>query len=100
MHLSEVIRLVNTDRRVTVAWHRMGGPEILRGILDTVADAPVRVPEMIESRDVATGPDSFLDALSEAGSLRMRTDVEQHRAFVLALPGLDLAGLESIDVAG
>lgn len=99
-HLSEAIRLVNTDRRVTVAWHRMGGPEFLRGVLDSAADAPVRVPEVIDGRDVGIGLERFLDALSDAGSLRMRTDIEQHRAFVLALPGLDLAGLESIDVAG
>jgi hypothetical protein len=99
-HLNEAIRLVNTDRRVTVAWHRMGGPALLRAVLDTPGDATVRIPEVIDGRDVAAALERFLDALYDAGSLPLRADIEQHRPFLLSLPGLDIAGLESIDVAG
>jgi subtilisin family serine protease len=99
-HLNEAIRLVNTDRRVTVAWHRMGGPALLRAVLDTPSDAPVRIPEIIDGRGVAAALEHFLDALYDAGSLPLRADIEQHRSFLLSLPGLDIAGLESIDVAG
>ena len=99
-HLNEAIRLVNTERRVTIAWHRMGGPEILRAGLDGLVADLVRVPEMIDGRDFSMGLERFLDALFEAGSLPLRTDIEQHRSFLLSLPGMDLAGLETIDVAG
>jgi hypothetical protein len=99
-HLNEAIRLVNTERRVTVAWHQLGGPALLRvGLDESVADL-VRVPDIIDGRALAGGLERFLDALSDAGSLPLRTDIEQHRAFLLSLPGMDLAGLESIDVAG
>jgi subtilisin family serine protease len=99
-HLNEAIRLVNTDRRVTVAWHRMGGPALMRAVLDTSGDATVRIPEVIDGRDVAAALERFLDALYDAGSLPLRADIEQHRPFLLSLPGLDIAELESIDVAG
>jgi hypothetical protein len=99
-HLNEAIRLVNTERKVTVAWHRMGGPALLSAVLDAPGDAPVRVPDMIDGRDVAAELERFLDALSDTGSLPLRSDIEQHRSFLLSLPGLDLAGLVSIDVAG
>jgi subtilisin family serine protease len=99
-HLTEGIRLVNTDRRVTVAWHRMGGPALLRAALESRSDGQVRVPEVIDGRDVGAGLERFLDALAQAGSLPLRTAIEQHRGFLLTLPGLDLAGLESMDVPG
>ena len=99
-HLNEGIRLVNTDRRVTVAWHRMGGPHLLRTVADARGDVPTQVPDEIDGRDVATGLDRFLDALSDAGSLRLRTDIERHRVLLLSLPGLDLTDFEAIDVAG
>lgn len=99
-HLNEGIRLVNTDRRVAVAWHRMGGPALLRAALETTGEGPTRVPEVIDGRDVAAGLERFLDALSDAGSLPLRTAIDQHRGFLLSLPGLDLAGIESIDVPG
>jgi len=99
-HLNEGIRLVNTDRRVTVAWHRMGGPYLLRTVADARGELPTRVPEVIDGCDVAIGLDRFLDALSDAGSLRLRIDIERYRGLLLSLPGLDLVDFGSIDVAG
>ena len=61
---------------------------------------PTRIPEVIDGRDVGPALARFLDALSEAGSLRLRTDIAQHRSFVLSLPGCDLVALETMDVAG
>ena len=89
-HLNECIRLVNTDRRVTVAWHRMGGPTFLQAALDPTVDLPTRIPETVDGHDMVDALARLLDALSEAGSLRLRADIAQHRAFVLSLPGRDL----------
>ena len=78
----------------------MGGPHLLRTVADARGDVPTQVPDEIDGRDVATGLDRFLDALSDAGSLRLRTDIERHRVLLLSLPGLDLTDFEAIDVAG
>ncbi len=108
-HLDEAQRLVATRRRVTVAWHRMAGPALLRAIVQTAPGEPVRIPAEIDGKDVRSGLSRFLDELAVEGSLPLRTDVTRHRELLLALPGLDLAGLgalelgtepESIDAAG
>jgi subtilisin family serine protease len=99
-HLSECLRLVNNERRVTVAWHHMGGPALVRSVLDTPRDGPPHLPKVFEGRDVAEGLAGFLDALQNAGSLPLRTDIERYRSVLLTLPGLDLEALGSIDVAG
>lgn len=99
-HLTEALRLVNTERRVTVAWHRMGGPALIDAVLMPPGDAPVRVPESIAGTPLRPGLERFLDAIAEAGSLPLRQDVAQHRELLLALPGTDLAGLERLGAAG
>jgi hypothetical protein len=99
-HFDEVLRLVNTRRRVTVAWHRMGGPDLLALVLATPAGEPVAIPAMIGDRSVAEGLALLLDALEREGSLPLRSDVAKHRDLILSLPGMDLSDLERLDVAG
>lgn len=38
-HFSEVRGLINSNRRIAVAWHRAEGPRLLRSLLGTAADA-------------------------------------------------------------
>lgn len=99
-HLSEVRRLVDHERRVTVAWHRMGGPALVELVLTTPEGVPIRIPEQVAGRDLRDGLGRFLDALVDAGSLPLRQDVSRHRELLLTLPGLDVTALEHVDVAG
>ena len=99
-HLDEALRLVNTRRRVTVAWHRMRGPDLLTAILSTPPGEPVAIPATIDGHSVRDGLARLLDELEEAGSLPLRTDAARYRDLLLTLPGLDLAELEQLDVAG
>ncbi len=99
-HFDEVLRLVNTRRRVTVAWHRMGGPDLVALVVATPAGEPVAIPAMIGDRSVAEGLALLLDALEREGSLPLRSAVAKHRDLILSLPGMDLSDLERLDVAG
>lgn len=99
-HVDEVLRLINTRRRVTVAWHRMGGPDLLTSVLSTPPGDPVAVPATVRGRPVGEGLAALLDELEMEGSLPLRSDVARFRALLLSLPGMPLAELAHLDVAG
>ena len=96
-HFDEVLRLINARRRVTVAWHRMGGPDLVDHLVHAPSGGPVVLPVAIDGKDLRIGLARLLDALEGEGSLPLRTDVRRHRDLVLRLPGLDL---DRADVAG
>jgi hypothetical protein len=99
-HVDEVVRLVRTDRRVAIAWHRMGGPSLLAQVLAMPIEDTVAIPATIDGRSVTDGLAGLLDALERQGSLALQADVARYRGLVLAIPGLDLADFERLDVAG
>jgi hypothetical protein len=94
-HVDEVVRLVNTERRVIVAWHRMRGPILLRLLLGDV-DREVLVPRTLGGVPVADGLARLLDELAHAGSPALRTAIVRHRTFALTLPGARLADLDRL----
>jgi len=85
-HVDEVRRLIDTDRRVLVAWHRMHGPVLLRLLVSDI-DRDVPIPARLAGRPVADGLARFLDALARAGGPGLRAAVAEHRELVLGLPG-------------
>jgi|HubBroStandDraft_3_1064219.scaffolds.fasta_scaffold15019_2 subtilisin family serine protease len=98
-HADEVIRLVNHERRVTIAWHRMHGPDLLRDVLDEVEGGLV-LPETADGQPVAPGLARFLDELERAGSARLRADIARHRGLLMSLPGLSVTDLAQLPWTG
>ncbi|KJY37237.1 hypothetical protein VR45_09350 [Streptomyces sp. NRRL S-495] len=96
-HLDEARQLVDTERRVTVAWHRMHGPLLVRRLLlsEFAHDEPV--PRTLGGRPVADGLARLLDELAAAGSPELREAVTAHRDFLLRLPGARLSDLDNLD---
>jgi subtilisin family serine protease len=94
-HVDEVVRLVNTERRVIVAWHRMHGPVLLRLLLGDV-DREVLVPRTLDGVPVADGLARLLDELARAGSPALRATIGRHRTFALALPGARIEDLDRV----
>jgi subtilisin family serine protease len=92
-HVDEIRRLIDTERRVVVAWHRMHGPILLRLMLGDVR-RDVLLPRTLGGRPVATGLARLLDELARVGSPGLAADIATHRAFLLALPGSALTDLE------
>lgn len=99
-HLDEVLRLVNSDRRVMVAWHRMNGPDLVRLVLQTPPGEPMALPATMGGHPIAAGLARLLDALAAAGSSQLHADVVRHRALLLSLPGLNLDDLGELAVGG
>jgi subtilisin family serine protease len=107
-HLDEVLRLVRTNRRVAVAWHRAYGPVLVRVLLRGGADeghlpralGGALLPAAIDGHPVAAGLERFLDELARSGSARLQDDVERYRDFALALPGARLDDLDRLRQVG
>jgi hypothetical protein len=83
-HRDEVVRLVNFDRRVTIAWHKHQGPAYLNRVIANARDPNVKIPPAIH--DVSAGQllRSMSSILRQRGSSALREALERHEEEVLA----------------
>jgi subtilisin family serine protease len=75
-HFSEVRRLIDKDRRIALLWHRCRGPRLVQGTLRYLYDGGGSRRRLVvggaaETRRLL----KFFGALSERGSVRLRTDL-------------------------
>ena len=77
-HLSEVSYLVNRVRPVTVAWHRLHGPDFLGHVLHASSHASYVVPRDIGGVGRKDALARILDVLFIHGSATLREDIAQH----------------------
>jgi subtilisin family serine protease len=94
-HFDEVIRLINTNRKVAVKWHRMLGSEMLRRVLWNKDESAPALPVMLRNRPVTAGLNALFDVLRRFGSDSLRGDLDRYGPLLLALPGVDLSQLAS-----
>ena len=84
-HQKEVVRLVNEDRHVTVAWQRHKGPVFLAALGRSLKEPAYRVPDAVEgvTREIATT--QILGVLQRRGSDALAADLEQWGPAVAAV---------------
>lgn len=77
-HLHEIQHLINRVRPVTVAWHRLRGPDFAAHVLHASRHAEHVVPRALygQSRDAAFA--ELLRVVARHGSAALRQDIEQH----------------------
>lgn len=98
-HFDEVVRLANSNRRVAARWHRMGGPALVRSLLELLATGsaePVMrfvIPDTVDGRPMVDLLRRMLAVLDRYGSAALRADIRRHGPVLLALPGSSLAEL-------
>jgi hypothetical protein len=99
---AEVTRLVRTDRRVAIAWHRGGGAALFQLLLRMMARPEVEMPSTIAGTPVLDVVDDLIRILSERGSPGLATDLRLGRAVLPDPAGRTLpeimAGLGSAHV--
>jgi subtilisin family serine protease len=95
-HFDEVLRLINTNRRVAVVWHRNGGPALLRAAL-AFADDPegAVIPETLGGEATSVQWGRILASWRRYATPALRADIDAHREIVLAFPGRSLRSLVS-----
>jgi subtilisin family serine protease len=91
-HFDEVRRLVNTNRRILVAWHRLGGPGLLREAQNFAEGRSVQLAAESFGRPVIERLDRLLDLLHEYGSPALRADITRYRPLVFELASALLPG--------
>jgi hypothetical protein len=77
-HRDEVVHLVNRVRQVTVAWHRVHGPEFLAHVVEASRRSTHRVPAQIEGVSRAEAAAHMLESFSRFGSAALREGVRLH----------------------
>ncbi len=95
-HAQEVRRLIAAERRVTVAWQRMHGPDLVTWVLSDV-ERDVPLPRLLGGLPLAAGLDRLCGELDRAGSAALREDIAAYRSLLLALPGRTLSELDELD---
>jgi hypothetical protein len=94
-HQYEVRRLVNNNKRVATAWHRIGGPSIPFMIL-AAAEHPQRpVPAELGGYPLKEGLAALKNQLMRYGSSALRQDLESVAPLLESLPGATLDGIVS-----
>ena len=88
-HFSEVRRIINTNRRVAVLWHRSDGPRMLRRVIQGAIDA--QAPPAIGTEEQRHYFDRWCQLLMRHGSERLKNAVEQSRPIILELLRTPLA---------
>ncbi|HEY3840752.1 MAG TPA: hypothetical protein VGL72_29470 [Bryobacteraceae bacterium] len=81
-HATEVIHLVNHNRRVTVTWHRNKGPEFLNESVLNAHDPAHVIPAEIEGVTRDTLLQRMAKVLSEFGSAGLRASIGQIEWFL------------------
>jgi hypothetical protein len=92
-HREEIAALVNSNRRVTVAWHRSGGPELVQWLVRTFTRPDARMPNAIQGRPIRACLDDFAAIMTRYASAALAADVRK------ALPTLpDVSGLSDREI--
>ena len=87
-HAREVQSLINDNRRVTVAWHRNGGPQILRAALRYVERREERLPQEIDELPLTERLSRIGDTLVRHGSAELADDLDRYGGELLDLTRL------------
>jgi hypothetical protein len=77
-HIQEVVHLVNHVRPVTVAWHRLHGPDFLGHVLHASRHAAYPVPRELHGLGRDEALRKVLETLHKHGSAALRTDIERN----------------------
>ncbi|HEY3726036.1 MAG TPA: S8 family serine peptidase [Solirubrobacteraceae bacterium] len=90
-HYDEVKRLVNSNRRILIVWHRAHGPDLLRQAMRFADGQPVQLAPVVSGRPLIEWLERMLELLHDHGSAALREDVERYRPLALELAGAVLA---------
>lgn len=77
-HLQEIQYLINRVRPVTVAWHRLHGPDFAAHVLHASRHADHDVPRALHGCDRGEAFAALLEVLARHGSAALRADIEAH----------------------
>ncbi|HEX3475965.1 MAG TPA: hypothetical protein VHT91_13155, partial [Kofleriaceae bacterium] len=86
-HSGEINRLINTDRRVAVGWHRNGGPALFQCLVRAADGDSLTLPHEIAGRPVDDCVSAIAALLARHGSAELQRDLDAWRRMLPPLSG-------------
>jgi hypothetical protein len=87
-HQAELLTLINTNRRVTLAWHRSGAAALAQTLARMALQPELSLPFTINGRPLHECLDRMQEAFERFGSVRLRRDLTRVRRLLPDLAGL------------
>jgi hypothetical protein len=94
-HVDEVRRLIDTNKRVAVAWRRGGGPTILRYLMQRPPGVHMILPATVAQFSSSALIERMMKLFERFGSESLRADIARWRDLLLATPGSELDELDA-----
>ncbi len=92
-YFSEIRGLIRSNRRVGAVWQRVGGPSLVRQLMQRVFDPDRPLPSTIKDASLTSGVSRFLQVLRRYGSPDLCRDIERYGGMMTGLEGRSLNGL-------
>jgi subtilisin family serine protease len=92
-YFSEIRGLIRSNRRVGAVWQRVGGPSLVRQLMQRVFDPDRPLPRTIKDASLASAVGRFLQVLHRYGSPDLCRDIERFGGMMTTLEGRSLNGL-------
>jgi hypothetical protein len=86
-HMSEVVDLINTNKRVAAVWQRNSGPDIVESLLRLAHSAEYRIPLVIGGVELEERLTSIQRVLTRFGSSGLSSDLQRCAPFFASLGG-------------
>jgi hypothetical protein len=86
-HYEEVQTLVNKNKRVATAWHRNGGPLMIRHALEALKTSGRLLPTEIEGLPIKDRLNRIMQVLAKYGSADLTRDIRTYGASLARLSG-------------
>lgn len=99
-HQYELLGLINSNRRVTITWHRSGAAGLFQLLTRMLSQPDLTVPETINGQPVGHCLDAVCAVLDRFASPQLRTDLASTRAALPELGGLTYPRICSALAAG
>jgi subtilisin family serine protease len=89
-YFSEIRGLIRSNRRVGTVWRRIGGPLLIRQLVQRVFEPDRPLPSELAGESIANGMLRFLAMLRRYGSPDLQRDIERFGPLMLAIEGQSL----------
>lgn len=99
-HQHELLELINSNRRVTITWHRSGASGLFQLLTRILSQPDLTVPETINGQPVGHCLDTVCAVLDRFASPQLRADLARTRAALPELGGLTYPRICSALAAG
>jgi hypothetical protein len=94
-HQSELLTLLNTNRRVATAWHRSGASAVFQRLVRMLSDPDLELPSTLNGEPVHACLDRVCESIARAASPTLRRDLDSARRALPELGGMTYDGIHA-----